>query len=125
MIISMVMLFLMLCGAVKGDLRYRGNAVHPDFPGQCFYEELKQPIPKNQSYRPINRDGHCESIFCRSDYVLQIGYCGRHILLPTTTCKIEADMRRAFPDCCPRIVCQQPKGESNYIVSRFEKWVAM
>lgn len=44
----------------------------PDYPGQCYYEELNQAIPKKQSYKPINREGYCQSIYCRPDYVLEI-----------------------------------------------------
>ncbi|EDW86276.2 uncharacterized protein Dwil_GK15974 [Drosophila willistoni] len=108
-----LILAIIMIGGTFADLRYRGNAIHPDYPGQCYYEELKQPIPKNQSYKPINRDGHCESIYCRPDFVLEIAYCGRHNLRPTGNCKIDSDMRRSFPDCCPKLICQDP--ESNYI----------
>jgi len=39
----------------------------------AHYEELNQAIPKKQSYKPINREGYCQSIYCRPDYVLEIG----------------------------------------------------
>ncbi|XP_017476659.1 PREDICTED: uncharacterized protein LOC108366710 [Rhagoletis zephyria] len=112
-ILPILLLLCILSGhKVSADLRYRGNAVHPDYPGQCYYEELRQPIPKNQSYKPINRDGRCESIYCRQDYVIEIEFCGRHNLQPNETCRIESDMRRAYPACCPRLVCQT---DSNFI----------
>ncbi|XP_018804242.1 PREDICTED: uncharacterized protein LOC108978424 [Bactrocera latifrons] len=111
-LLCFLLLGVLACHSVSGDLRYRGNAVHPDYPGQCYYEELRQPIPTNQSYKPINRDGRCESIFCRKDFVLEIRYCGRHNLQPNATCSIESDMRRAYPACCPRLVCQT---DSNFI----------
>ncbi|XP_017036154.1 uncharacterized protein [Drosophila kikkawai] len=108
-----LVLLLGICGSARADLWYRGNAVHPDYPGQCYYEELKQAIPKKQSYKPINREGYCQSIYCRPDNVLEIRYCGRHNLVPTDKCKIASDMRRTYPDCCPKLVCQE--SESNYI----------
>ncbi|EDV91804.1 uncharacterized protein LOC6566349 [Drosophila grimshawi] len=111
--VPMLLLFALIFIGVSADLGYRGNAIHPDYPGQCYYEELKQPIPKNQSYKPINREGHCKSIFCRPDYVLEIGFCGRHNLVPTKNCKIDSDMRRIFPHCCPKLICEGP--ESNDI----------
>ncbi|KAH8265754.1 hypothetical protein KR026_010202 [Drosophila bipectinata] len=110
---SVFVVILTIFGSVRTDLTYRGNAVHPDYPGQCYYEELNQAIPKKQSYKPINREGYCQSIYCRPDYVLEIGYCGRHNLVPTEKCKIASDMRRTFPGCCPKLVCQE--SESNYI----------
>ncbi|KAH8387969.1 hypothetical protein KR093_010721 [Drosophila rubida] len=98
---------VVLClGGVAADLAYRANAIHPDYPGQCYFEELKQAIPKHQSYKPINREGHCKAIHCRPDYVLEIGYCGRHNLVPSKNCKIYSDMRRTFPNCCPQLLCQ-------------------
>ncbi|KAH8315437.1 hypothetical protein KR067_009223 [Drosophila pandora] len=112
-IFSLVLVLITIFGSVRSDLTYRGNAVHPDYPGQCYYEELNQAIPKKQSYKPINREGYCQSIYCRPDYVLEIGYCGRHNLVPTEKCKIASDMRRTFPGCCPKLVCQE--SESNYI----------
>ncbi|KAM7348215.1 uncharacterized protein ACRADG_007634 [Cochliomyia hominivorax] len=99
-------------GLTLADLRYRGNAVHPDYPNQCYYEELQQPIPINQSFTPLNREGHCERIYCRSDYVLLLEYCGRHNLQPNATCSIESDMRQPYPTCCPQLVCQN---ENNFI----------
>ena len=42
-----------------------------DYPGECYYEELKQNIAKTQSYKPINRDV-CMSITCRPDFVLEL-----------------------------------------------------
>ncbi|XP_067635739.1 uncharacterized protein [Eurosta solidaginis] len=107
-----VLLGVLVIRNASGDVRYRGNAVHAEYPGQCYYEELRQPIPKNQSYKPINRDGRCESIYCRKDYVIEIEFCGRHNLQPNETCRIDSDMRRAFPACCPRLVCQT---DSNFI----------
>ncbi|KAL7743436.1 hypothetical protein ACLKA6_018577 [Drosophila palustris] len=104
--VPMLLLLALLCTGVAADLAYRANAIHPEYPGQCYFEELKQPIPKHQSYKPINREGHCNSIYCRHDFVLEIGYCGRHNLVPTQNCKIYSDMRRTFPHCCPKLLCQ-------------------
>ncbi|XP_064555514.1 uncharacterized protein LOC135440334 [Drosophila montana] len=111
--VLLLLLLALLCAGAAADLGYRANAVHPDYPGQCYLEELKQPIPKYQSYKPINRAGHCNSFYCRPDYVLEIGYCGRHNLMPTENCKIGTDMRLIFPHCCPKLICQEP--ESNDI----------
>lgn len=87
-----LLLLALFCVGAYADLGYRANAVHPgerereerkrvyifiiklaDYPGQCYFEELRQAIPKLQSYKPINREGHCKSIYCRPDYVLEIG----------------------------------------------------
>ncbi|XP_075157173.1 uncharacterized protein LOC142230414 [Haematobia irritans] len=101
-----------LITSTMADVRYRGNAIHEDHPGQCYYEELNQPIPKNQSFSPINLVGHCERIFCRSDYVLVMEFCGRHNLQPNATCAIRSDIRRPYPGCCPTLVCEN---ENNFI----------
>ncbi|XP_070066981.1 uncharacterized protein [Drosophila virilis] len=74
MAVGVRVMLLLLCAGAAADLGYRANAVHPDYPGQCYLEELKQPIPKYQSYKPINRAGHCNSFYCRPDFVLEIGY---------------------------------------------------
>ncbi|XP_017871968.1 PREDICTED: uncharacterized protein LOC108619734 isoform X1 [Drosophila arizonae] len=103
-----LLLLALLCSDSTADLRYRPSAIHPDYPGQCYFEELKQPIPKYQSYKPINREGHCKSFFCRPDYVLEIEFCGRHNLVPEKNCKIGSDMTRIFPHCCPKLICQKP-----------------
>ncbi|XP_033150163.1 uncharacterized protein LOC117134893 [Drosophila busckii] len=107
--VPMLLLLTLLCAAANADLGYRANAVHPDYPGQCYYEELKQPIPKYQSYKPINREDQCKAFYCRPDFVLEISYCGRHNLIPTKNCKIYSDMRRTFPHCCPKLLCQEPE----------------
>ncbi|KAH8411327.1 hypothetical protein KR215_002147 [Drosophila sulfurigaster] len=104
--VPMLLLLAMICLGVDADLAYRANAIHPDYPGQCYFEELKQAIPKHQSYKPINREGFCNSIHCRPDYVLEIEYCGRHNLVPSKNCKIYSDMRRTFPNCCPQLLCK-------------------
>lgn len=93
--VPMLLLLALFCVGAYADLGYRANAVHPgkgervtereggkraymfiikfaDYPGQCYFEELRQAIPKLQSYKPINREGHCKSIYCRPDYVLEI-----------------------------------------------------
>ncbi|XP_061402661.1 uncharacterized protein LOC133338510 [Musca vetustissima] len=108
---TFVVVAVLIVNAVA-DVRYRGNAVHPDYPNQCYYEDLKQPIPKNQSFSPINLEDHCERIFCRSDYVLVMEYCGRHNLVPNATCSIGRDPRQPYPACCPTLVCEN---ESNFI----------
>ncbi|KAH8395948.1 hypothetical protein KR222_002237 [Zaprionus bogoriensis] len=107
--VPMLLVLALLCVGANADLAYRGNAVHPDYPGQCYFEELRQAIPKYQTFKPINREGHCNSVYCRPDFVLEIGYCGRHNLVPTKNCRIESDMRRTFPQCCPKLVCQEPE----------------
>uniref|UniRef100_A0A1I8QAN8 Single domain-containing protein n=1 Tax=Stomoxys calcitrans TaxID=35570 RepID=A0A1I8QAN8_STOCA len=110
-ITALVVIGILIVSAAA-DVRYRGNAVHSDHPGQCYYEELKQAIPKNQSFSPVNLEDHCERIFCRSDYVLVMEYCGRHNLSPNATCAIRSDIRRPYPGCCPTLVCEN---ESNFI----------
>ncbi|KAI9588949.1 uncharacterized protein LOC119643601 [Glossina fuscipes] len=110
---NLLIMTLMLAIGIRADLRYRGNAVHPDYPGQCYYEDLQQPIPVSQSFKPINRDGRCESIYCRNDFVLEIGICPRHNMQETDECSIVSDLTKAYPDCCPKYVCK--KAEDNFI----------
>ncbi|KAG4073442.1 hypothetical protein HA402_000666 [Bradysia odoriphaga] len=74
---------------------------HPDYPGQCYDEETKQPVPVGKA---VDNFKGCKWQQCQPDFSF-VGSTCAPTGQPTGCTVTKPDLSKSYPKCCPQVIC--------------------
>ncbi|XP_018023500.1 U-scoloptoxin(16)-Ssd1a [Hyalella azteca] len=106
--LSLAAVLLAAAACCNAAISWGPAAKNPDFPGACWFEDLKVAVKAGEK---LQTPGRCEELSCSQGedgaLLISVEQCGS--VGPPPGCRVERDPALGYPACCTNLVCDEPQ----------------